>query len=382
MSEPGSSFRLSRAAGYTLGGFVLFFALSYLTSSGAGRTVYALLFGLAGAGTVMFVAWSFARSAPAAIPSVFSLEGLDFKAAAENSLDDFYIFDGIEDANGNLIDFRFVYLNPSAERRLHAERESLIGRTLSEVRPDAVTLGLIERYAEVVRTGKPSAEEVFLDDDRVASTWLHVHAVKLGNGVAITSRDITERKRLTDKVSYLAQHDQLTGLANRTLLLSRMKAAILQAQEMKQRVAIFVIDLDNFKQINDSLGHLFGDRILTIVARILLGSVRDTDTVARLGGDEFVIVMPNFKELADVERCAQKIVAAVDRIITIDHQKINTTISIGYSIYPDSGETTEQLLMNADIAMYSVKSEGRNGFRAFDSTLVADSTETLAQANG
>lgn len=382
MSELSSSFRLSRAAGYALGGFALFFALYWLPGSVTGQMRYALLFGLAGAGTVMFVAWSFARSTPSATPPVSSLEALDFKTAAENSLDDFYIFDGVEDASGTLIDFRFIYLNPAAERRLNAEHESLLGKTLSEVRPDAVTLGLIERYAEVVRTGKPSAEEVFLNDDRVTSTWLHVHAVKLGNGVAITSRDITERKQITDRASYLALHDQLTGLANRTLLLTRMKAAIAQAQAMEQKVAIFVIDLDNFKQINDSLGHLIGDRILTIVAKILSGAVRDTDTVARMGGDEFVIVMPSFKDLANVERCAQKIVSAVDRTITIENRKINTTISIGYSIYPDSGVTTEQLLMNADMAMYAVKSGGRNGFRSFDSTRETHPTETLARANG
>ncbi|HEY8998416.1 MAG TPA: GGDEF domain-containing protein [Edaphobacter sp.] len=382
MSEPSSLFRLSRAAYYALGGFALFFALHRLTSGGAGQMRDALLFGLAGAATVMFVAWSFARSASSATQPAFSLNGLDFKAAAENSLDDFYIFDGVEDANGKLIDFRFIYINPAAERRLNAEHGSLLGKTLSEVRPDAVTLGLIERYAEVVRTGQPSAEEVFLNDDRVTSTWLHVHAVKLGNGVAITSRDITERKEITDRASYLALHDHLTGLANRTLLLTRMKSAIAQAQSTEQKVAVFVIDLDNFKKINDSLGHLIGDRILTIIAKILSGAVRDTDTVARLGGDEFVIVMPSFKDLADVDRCARKIVSAVDRTITIEGHKINTTISIGYSIYPDSGITTEQLLMNADMAMYSVKSEGRNGFRSFDPTRETSPAETLARANG
>jgi diguanylate cyclase (GGDEF)-like protein len=377
MSKLGSSFRLSRAAGYALGGFVLFFGVQWLIGGGGPQLQRALISGLIGSASVLFVAWSSTRPFPSKQQAA-SLDELNFRAAAENGLDDFYIFAAVEDRTGRIVDFRFAYINPAAERRLHAQRENLLGRTLSEVRPVAISLGLIERYAEVVRSGVPSAEEVFLDDDRIHTTWLHVHAVKLGNGVAITSRDITERKRVTEHVSYLAQHDQLTGLANRTLLLSRLKAAITHAAAMQQRVAVFVVDLDNFKQINDSLGHMMGDRVLGIVAKRLLKAVRDTDTVARLGGDEFVIVMPSFKDLSDVERCAEKIVLAVDRPITIDGQQVGITISSGYSIYPDSGVNAEELIKNADMAMYAAKSEGRNGFRAYDSELIKSSTETLA----
>jgi PAS domain-containing protein len=153
-----------------------------------------------------------------------------FVAAAENSLDDFYIFTGIPDATGKIIDFRFAYINPIAERRLRARRENLLGRSLSEVRPVAVAKGLIARYQEVVRTGVPYDGEVYLDDERIAATWLHVHAVKLGNGLAITSRDITKQKQAADRASFLAQHGVLTGLANRPLLTTRLNAAIHRAK--------------------------------------------------------------------------------------------------------------------------------------------------------
>jgi PAS domain-containing protein len=159
-------------------------------------------------------------------PAPAMVDEMSFVAAAENSLDDFYIFSGIPDSSGQIIDFRFAYINPVAERRLRAQRENLLGRALSEVRPMAVTKGLIARYQEVVRTGVPYDGEVFLDDERIAATWLHVHAVKLGDGLAITSRDITERKQASDRASFLAQHGRLTGLANRTLLTTRLNAAI------------------------------------------------------------------------------------------------------------------------------------------------------------
>jgi PAS domain-containing protein len=153
-----------------------------------------------------------------------------FVTAAENSLDDFYIFTGIPDATGKIVDFRFAYVNPIAERRLRAQRENLLGRALSEVRPVAVSKGLITRYQEVVRTGIPYDGEVYMDDDRITATWLHVHAVKLGDGLAITSRDITKQKQANDRASFFAQHGRLTGLINRPLLTTRLNAAIHRAK--------------------------------------------------------------------------------------------------------------------------------------------------------
>jgi len=159
-------------------------------------------------------------------PAPAMVDEASFVAAAENSIDDFYIFSGIPDSTGKIVDFRFAYINPIAERRLRARRENLLGRALSEVRPVAVTKGLIARYQEVVRTGVPYDGEVYLDDERIAATWLHVHAVKLGDGLAITSRDITKQKQASDRASFLAEHGRLTGLANRTLLTTRLNAAI------------------------------------------------------------------------------------------------------------------------------------------------------------
>jgi diguanylate cyclase (GGDEF)-like protein len=288
-----------------------------------------------------------------------------FLAAAESSLDDFYIFDGVADASGEIVDFRFSYINPNAERRLQTQRENLMGKILTEVRPFMITSGLIDRYREVVRTGVPFSCEIFLDDERIKATWLNVQVVKLGDGIAITSRDVTERKRVDDHVHYLAHYDQLTGLPNRTLLQDRLRQALLRAQRYRHKVAVFMLDIDHFKRINDSLGHADGDALLRTVGQRLLALVRETDTIARMGGDEFVIVMPDFKSLEDVQRCGRQIVEAAAQPVRIGEREIEITVSVGLCIYPDSGLGLEDLLRNADSAMYVIKDKGRNGFHMF-----------------
>jgi diguanylate cyclase (GGDEF)-like protein len=300
-----------------------------------------------------------------------------FLAAAENTLDDFYIFDGVPDDSGAIVDFRFSYINPNAERRLGVSRETLYGQILTEVRPFMTQSGLIEKYREVVRTGQPYTCEVFIDDDMIKDTWLNVQVVRLGDGIAITSRDVTEHRRRTEHVHYLAHHDHLTGLANRTLLHERLRQAILRAQHQDHKIAVFLVDLDNFKQINDSLGHADGDILLATVGQRLLSSVRESDTVARMGGDEFVIVMPDFRSMDDVERCGQQVVRNAAQPIRIAGRDLSITLSVGVSIYPEAGLTAEELLRNADAAMYTVKDSGRNRLQVFTDSMLA-SRRTMA----
>jgi diguanylate cyclase (GGDEF)-like protein len=293
-----------------------------------------------------------------------------FLAAAENSLDDFYIFDGVPDASGTIVDFRFSYINPNAARRLQARPESLIGKILTKERPFMISSGLIHKYREVVRTGEPYSCEVYLDDERIKATWLNVQVVKLGDGIAITSRDVTERKRLDDHVQYLAHYDQLTGLANRTLLQDRLRQALLLAQRHGHKVAVFMLDIDHFKRINDSLGHADGDVVLATVGKRLLSLVRQTDTVARMGGDEFVVVMPDFTDLADVKRCGAQIVETAAQPVRIEDREIAITVSVGLCLYPDCGLGIDELLKNADAAMYVIKDRGRNGFHMFAESML------------
>lgn len=294
-----------------------------------------------------------------------------FFAAAESTLDDFYIFDGIPDASGTIVDFSFSYINPNAERRLRVSRETLYGKILTEVRPFMIKSGLIHKYREVVRSGIPYTCEVFIDDEMIKATWLNVQVVRIGTGIAITSRDVTEHRRRSDHVNYLAHHDHLTGLANRMLLHERLRHAIFHAQNHGQKAAVFLLDIDYFKQINDSLGHADGDILLATVGQRLLSSVRECDTVARMGGDEFVIVMPEFRTMQDIERCGRQIIRNTSQPIEISGQEIGLTFSVGVSIFPEGGRTAEELLRNADTAMYTVKDTGRNSLCVFDENLLA-----------
>lgn len=315
--------------------------------------------------------------------SAFALAGHKrFFDAAECTLDDFYIFDGIPNSSGAIVDFRFSYINPNAERRLGVPRESLYGKVLTEVRPFMIESGLIHNYREVVRTGIPYSCEVFIDDDMIKGTWLNVQVVRLGNGIAITSRDVTEHRLRSDHVNYLAHHDHLTGLANRTLLYERLRQAIFRAQKHGRGVAVFLVDIDCFKQINDSLGHANGDVILAAVGQRLLSLVRESDTVARMGGDEFVIVMSEFRSIQDVERCGEQILRSASQSVEVSGRRASLTLSVGVSVFPEHGRTAEDLLRNADAAMYTVKDSGRNSFCMFDRIPDDEVVYGLKEASG
>jgi diguanylate cyclase (GGDEF)-like protein len=301
-----------------------------------------------------------------------------FFAAAESSLGDFYIFDGIPDRFGTIIDFRFSYINLVAERRLGVPRETLYGRIITEVRPYMTRSGLIHKYLEVVRTGIAFSCEVFIDDEMIQGTWLNLQVVRLGKGVAVTSRDVTEHRRRSDHVNYLAHHDHLTGLANRTLLQERLRQAILRAQNQDVGVAVFNIDIDCFKQINDSLGHADGDILLATVGQRLLSSVRESDTVARMGGDEFVIVMPGMHSKQDIARIGEQILRNASQPVEISGQKVSLTLSVGISTFPEGGRTAEALLRNADTAMYASKDSGRNRLCLFEERLEMSSGRATA----
>lgn len=290
-----------------------------------------------------------------------------FRDLVENSLDDVYIFEGMPDAAGQITDFRFSYMNLASERRLGTPRKQLLGKVLSEVRPYAVSSGILERYKEVVRTGIPYVGEIFIDDDMIHATWIHIQAVKIGNGVAVTSREFTEQKKVIDHVKFLAHYDQLTGLPNRTLLHERLSGDIARARRQKHKVAVLMLDVDDFKQINDTHGHAAGDALISAVGKRLLAAVRETDTVARLGGDEFVIVLPDCESVEDVHRCSRKILETVSSPIYIEDHPFVITVCIGFCIYPDSGLEVDQILKHADTAMYTVKASGGNGISQYSS---------------
>jgi diguanylate cyclase (GGDEF)-like protein len=179
------------------------------------------------------------------------------------------------------------------------------------------------------------------------------------------------------RVEYLAYHDGLTGLPNRSLFSKSLSQSISEASRYERRLAVAFLDLDRFKQINDTLGHEAGDQLLKEVAIRLKGCVRDSDTVARLGGDEFVVLLPELQGEKYAAIVAQKILAAVARPFTLMGQEFRVTASVGISTYPQDGFDEQTLTKNADIAMYQAKSEGKNNFQFYSERLNANSLERL-----
>jgi diguanylate cyclase (GGDEF)-like protein/PAS domain S-box-containing protein len=195
------------------------------------------------------------------------------------------------------------------------------------------------------------------------------------------AEDITLRKQYEAQLVRQAHYDELTGLPNRILAMDRMLGAIARAERGADRVAVMFIDLDNFKQINDTLGHAVGDGLLRKAADRLGADIRETDSLSRLGGDEFLVVLPDIHDSADAERIASKIVASFAEHFMVDGHEIYSTVSIGITIYPDDGDTPGTLMRNADAAMYRAKAEGRDTHRFFSAEIARLSERRLNVEN-
>jgi len=193
--------------------------------------------------------------------------------------------------------------------------------------------------------------------------------------------DLTERKQAESRIRHMAHHDALTGLPNRVLFQDRVSQAIAQAQRSQNRVGMLFIDLDHFKDINDSLGHQIGDRLLRAAARRLQRCLRTGDSVARLGGDEFVISAPALDDDNGAALVAGKVLEALRRPFFIDQHELHVTGSIGISLYPTDGRDAEALMRAADTAMYYAKERGRDNYQFFTSRLNEAAQRRLTIAN-
>ncbi|MDR6644317.1 diguanylate cyclase (GGDEF)-like protein/PAS domain S-box-containing protein [Luteibacter sp. 1214] len=197
---------------------------------------------------------------------------------------------------------------------------------------------------------------------------IHDHTGNVVGGVVVF-HDVSETRALALKMAHLAHHDTLTGLPNRALLQSRMEFAATVASRRNQRAALLFVDIDHFKQINDTMGHAAGDALLQEVARRIRAAVRSDDTVSRLGGDEFVVLLPLIDGPSDASLVAEKVLAACSQAVSVDASALTISFSIGISVYPDDAPDAESLLRNADTAMYEAKMQGRNGYRFFNPSM-------------
>ena len=285
-------------------------------------------------------------------------------------------------------DLRFVSLNPAGEALIGLREADVIGKTDHDLfPPEQADFFVAKDRAALSGSGRLSiADEPIVTqsgDIRI------MHTTKLSlldidgkpKYLLGISDDITEQKKTNEQLVYLATHDPLTGLPNRGLLIDRLMQATLRAKHKKQSLALLYVDIDGFKEINDTLGHFTGDKALQTVTRLLKATMPDTETIARVGGDEFVLILENISAKSEAAAAATRLRQRFQKPVKVADREIFLTVSIGISIYPDDSTDNETLLRIADIAMYHAKSEGRNTYAYYSPNLEARTTEKLEMRN-
>jgi len=265
---------------------------------------------------------------------------------------------------------RFIHVNKALAESMNLPKEGIEGKTANEVLPNQAT-SYLKDDKEVIASGKSKIGIIEPIDSSSGTRWLQTDKIPYrdvdGNIIGIIgfSIDITERKLAEEQIRQMAYHDSLTGLPNRELFSDRLGIALAHAQRNKKEVGVAMLDLDNFKGVNDTLGHTEGDLLLQAAAERLTSALRKGDTVARIGGDEFVLILPELKGMEDAIQVAQKIVDSFRKPFLIDTHQLVVTTSIGIAVYPNDGTDERILMKNADIAMYQAKQAGRDRYRHY-----------------
>jgi len=280
---------------------------------------------------------------------------------------------------------RYLYCHSPQSTLLAAPAQDLLGRTVTEVLPPAPAHAILDALKQAHATGLTSGQQFELDlPDKPHWFELSVAAKPVNAGeeprFIVISRDISERKQAEQDVQQLAYFDALTGLPNRALLDDRISHALTDSLRRHEPLVLMFLDLDHFKNINDSLGHRIGDELLVTLAGRMLATMRAQDTVARLGGDEFILLLPDTDE-DGAARVANKLLSAISLPLQIDHHELSVTPSIGIALFPKDGQDLDSLSKHADIAMYRAKQNGRNSYQFFTTEMQIHSSRTLQLEN-
>ena len=268
-------------------------------------------------------------------------------------------------------DLALLYANDRALQQFGLDMDSVRGRTLADFHVDPAVR---DSLAEALRAeGSVRDYEVHMKDRQGHPFWLLLSAQKLAYAgeecLLAALANIDDRKRLQEDMRRRAMHDPLTTLPNRAMFLEALERAIRKARRRSARFSVLFIDLDRFKEVNDTLGHSAGDELLQTMAERLVTAVRQSDLVARMGGDEFVVLIEEHRGPEEVMIVAQKILSMLERPVLLDWREVSVSGSVGIASFPDDGTEVEELVKNADTAMYQAKDRGRNNFQFYSEDL-------------
>jgi diguanylate cyclase (GGDEF)-like protein/PAS domain S-box-containing protein len=280
-----------------------------------------------------------------------------------------------------------LYASDAVRRLLGYDPSELVGRSIYELmHPD--DREETRHLSFMINETTPTTYSYRLMKKNGASVWFETTSRSVRNPATnevdefiSVSRDITERKIVEEQIEHQAYHDALTGLPNRRLFRDRLTIALAHARRMSTPLAVVFLDLDRFKDVNDSLGHSFGDELLKAIAIRLRTALRQEDSIARMGGDEFTILIANLKAPDDAVRIAQKILDVVAQPLRIEGTEVFITTSVGIALYPNDGDTAEALLKNADHAMYRAKEAGPNLVQLFTPSMNTRAMERMSLEN-
>jgi diguanylate cyclase (GGDEF)-like protein/PAS domain S-box-containing protein len=284
------------------------------------------------------------------------------------------------DLTGNVTFFNDIFANV-----LGYSQKELTGLNFQSFIKKEETDSVFRLFNQVFKTGKPTRNfpYEFISTDGTATSAEFSIFPKRDNegkicGFRGVAHDITERKQAEEKIQYMATHDSLTGLPNRLMFSQLLNHSMQSAQRYKRQFAVLFLDLDRFKNINDTMGHEAGDLLLQEIATRLKQTLRAVDVIARLGGDEFVILIEEISDSSHVSTVAHKILTSIIKPLTIMKQECRITASIGISIYPKDAEDEQSLMKNADMAMYLAKEEGKNNYQFYSEDIQSKSLEHLS----
>ena len=266
-------------------------------------------------------------------------------------------------------DLGLIYANERALQQFALDVDALRGRSLGEFHvDDEGRAGLKDALS---RQGSVRDHEVHLQDAGGKQFWMLMSAQPIHytgeTCLLATFANIDERKRMQDDMRRKAMHDALTGLPNRAMFLESLDRVLRKARRRGARFSVLFVDLDRFKEVNDTMGHTAGDRMLLAVSERLTKAVRQSDLVARLGGDEFVVLIEEHKGPEEVMIVAQKILALLERPVMLEWREVAISASLGIASFPEDGDDVETLMKHADLAMYQAKERGRNNFQFYSS---------------